>query len=185
MEDIHGIRPPVMVGMDPAHVKLVMALAAGLLVLVVLVMVIQYFWKKRKKGEEIQALPLIPPYEQALGQLDRLTTGPVHDAKAFYFSLGHVVKEYMGRTYGFNCLELTTQELVKTLRSIKIPGRLVVQVSGFQDLCDPYRYAPLTPGADQVEKDLSRARDLIMAMEADKIAEPGTTGVGTTGAADV
>ncbi len=111
MEDIHNIRPPVMVGMDPAHVKVGMALVAVLLVLAVLVMVIRHFWKKRKKGAKIQALPIICPYEQALGQLDRLTTGSVHDAKAFYFSLGHVVKEYMGRTYGFNCLELTPRNL--------------------------------------------------------------------------
>ncbi len=79
MEDIHGIRPPVMVGMDPAHVKLGMGLAAGLLVLAVLMMVIRYFWKKRKKIKDIEALPIICPYEKALGQLDRLTTGPVHD----------------------------------------------------------------------------------------------------------
>ena len=186
MEDIHGIRPPVMVGMDPAHIKLTLALTAGLLALVILVMVIRYFWKKRKNIKNIEALPIICPYEKALGQLDRLTTGPVHDAKAFYFSLGHVVKEYMGRTYGFNCLELTTQELNKTLRNINMTGQLVVRVSKFQDLCDPYRYAPLTPGADQVETDLSRARDLIMAMEEDKIAEPDkNTEPGTTGAINV
>ncbi len=132
MEDIHGIRPPVMVGMDPAHIKLALVLAAGLVGLVLLVIAVRYLWKKRKRAEDIEAVPLIAPYEMALGELDRLATGQVHDAKAFYFRLGHVVKAYMGDSYGFNCLELTTQELNKTLRRISMPGQMVGQVLKFQ-----------------------------------------------------
>ncbi len=167
MTDIHDIRPPMMVGMDPALVKTVVWASGGLVLVILIILVVRYFMNRRKgKASALVALPQIAPYETALKALDRLATGPVHDVKAFYFDLGRILKTYVGAAYDFNCLEMTTQELGKRLRAIKdLPGPLKSEITLFQDLCDPFRYAPLIPDQNQVRRDLVRGRDLISAVE--------------------
>jgi len=157
-----------MVGLDPVLVKTAVWAGIGLLLALFLILAVRYFLKRRKgKTQAIDAIPETPPYEAALSSLDRLATGPVHDAKAFYFDLGRILKTYVGAKYGFNCLEMTTQELGKHLRALAdLPGPLKTQITLFQDLCDPFRYAPLIPDQDQVDRDLAQGRDLIGAVEA-------------------
>ncbi len=174
MKDIHDIRPPVMVGLDPEMVRMGLGIGAILLLVLAAILIIRHFWKKRQPASPIDAVAHILPYDAAVKALDRLALNPVHDAKAFYFDLSHTLKAYMGGTYRVNSLEMTTPELIKTLRSLDIPGDLKSGISQFQDLCDPFRYAPLAPDQAQVKNDLTRARDLISAMEReikDRIAD--------------
>lgn len=174
MDDIHDIRPPVMVGMDPVLVKTAVWTVGGLVLVILVFLAVRYLLKRRKaKTTAMPVLPEIPPYETAIGALDRLATGPVHDAKIFYFDLGRIIKTYVGATYGFNCLEMTTQELGRRLKGISdLPGSLKSEITLFQDLCDPFRYAPLIPDQNQVNQDLIRGRNLVLAVEASK---PGKT----------
>ncbi len=173
IKDIHGIRPPVMVGMDPTLLKTGILLGAVLVLVVLLVLMIRYFMKRRKNkvlgvGEPGQ----ISPYDSAIRALDHLATGSLHDVKAFYFDLGRIVKTYLGAAYGFNCLEMTTQELGRKVRGIgELPGSLKSEIILFQNICDPFRYAPLCPDQEQVNKDLARGRDLILAMETASLAK--------------
>ncbi|WDP86811.1 MAG: hypothetical protein HUN05_18170 [Desulfobacter sp.] len=166
IKDIHDIRPPVMVGMDPALVRLGLWIGAGCMAACFLFVLVRYLWKRKKNALAKDLLPHISAYDTALKALDDLAVSRVNDAKAFYFDLGRTIKTYMGKTYGFNGLEMTTQELTKTLRSLKeIPSPLRTQVSLFQDLCDPFRYAPIKPDKEQIKKDLEQGRALIMAVE--------------------
>ena len=165
MKDIHDIRPPVMVGMDPEMVKLGLAVGILLILLLVAGLIIRRFWRKRKPVQQRDVIASVVPYDAAVSALDRLALDPVLDAKTFYFDLGHTVKAYIGGTYGFNGLEMTTQELVRTLRRLDISGDLKMRVSAFQELCDPFRYAPLTPDRNRVTTDLAHARDLVEAVE--------------------
>lgn len=174
IEDIHDIRPPVMVGIDPVWVRTGLWVGAGLLLAGLIAIGVWYYMKqKKKKGALVDPLPVIPPYTAAVNALDRLSTGPVHDAKAFYFDLGRILKTYLGAAYGVNCLEMTTQELGRWIRTIgDIPGSLKSEITLFQDLCDPFRYAPLTPDQTQVNQDLARVRDLICAAEKARCVTP-------------
>jgi len=160
--------PPVMVGMDPALIKTGIWMGTGLLLAILLFLVIRAL-RRRTQKSELPALPEIAPYDAAIKALDRMGTGPVHDAKAFYFDLGRIVKTYVGTVYGFNCLEMTTQELGKWIRRVDgLPGSLKSEITLFQDLCDPFRYAPLTPDPDRVNTDLAKGRQLICALEASR-----------------
>jgi hypothetical protein len=164
--EIHDIRPPVMVGMDPAVIRLGVWIGAGLLVLALVIWLVRYLLKSRKKATQVQAIPHIPPFDAAIRSLDRLSTTPIQDAKVFYFDLSHIVKSYIGGRVGINCLEMTTQELTRTMQGVsQIPPSLKKEIFLFQDLCDPFRYGPIHPDPSRVETDLARARDLITAME--------------------
>lgn len=166
MEDIHDIRPPVMAGLDPALVATALYVCAGLLLVGLVVLAVRHF-RRRRRPEPRVTTPVQPcPYDAALKSLDRLAAGPVHDTKAFYFELGRTVKAYVGATHGFNCLELTTQELGRRIKEIPaIPGALKSEIIRFQDVCDPFRYAPLAPDPARIQKDLTRGRALVEAVE--------------------
>lgn len=174
MQDIHGIRPPVMTGLDPALVKMGLAAGAVLLVLAVMFFTVRYFLNKRKKGAIPELVPGIPPYDQALGELDRMARNPVRDLKAFYFQLGRVVKAYMGGVFGVSCLEMTTQELIRTVRGLPLSRELKQEIARFQEICDPFRYAPVAPSREQALVDLDRAKHLVERVETELTPEnPG------------
>ncbi len=169
MTDIHEIRPPVMVGMDPDTAALLLWIAGALVLILGTVFLIRYFWRRRKPAQKIDILAEIPPYDAAVSALDRLALDPGHDAKTFYFDLNHALKAYLGGTYHVNCLEMTTQELIRTLRGLDIREPLKTRISKFQDICDPFRYAPLSEGLalnpKRLQSDLETARGLISDME--------------------
>lgn len=167
MQDIHPIKSPVMVGLDPALVKMILVIAGSLVLLILVIFLVFRFWKSRSKKAEQALIPVIPPYTLALGELDRLGQTPVMDPRAFYFDLGSLVKRYIGGSYTMNALEMTTQELVRQIRFTKMDKILTQNVAQFLIVSDPFRYGPAAPGADQVTKDLAAVRQLITGMEAD------------------
>ena len=60
--------------------------------------------------------PPRPAHEIALERLDRLGAyGFLENAdnRPFYFVVSEVIREYLGARYGFDSLELTTDELVR------------------------------------------------------------------------
>ena len=167
MEDIHNIKPPVMVGPDPAQVKLALLIAGGLVLLVLLIFLVKKFWKSSSKKQIKDLSPVIAPYDAALRELDSLSLKPIIDSKAFYFDLGALVKRYIGRSYGIHANEMTTQELVKEIRSTLMDTTLVTKLSQIQNFSDPFRYSPLAPEHSQVQKDLKSMGQLINEMEKD------------------
>jgi len=165
MQDVHGIRPPVMVGTDPAVVKLALIIAAGAVVLVLIFLVVRYFIKKRKSKELPELIPAVPPYDRAMNDLERMAVLPVSDPRAFYFRLGRTVKAYMGEVFKTNCLEMTTPELSRTVKDFDLPRELTREITRFQEVCDPFRYAPVDPSRKQVQTDLTRAKALVENIE--------------------
>lgn len=166
MQDIHDIRPPVMVGLDPGLVKTGLIAAAVLAGAVLLFFWVRWFLKRRKKAVTDLVPAPVPPFDQAMGALDRLKTTPVNDPKTFYFDLAALFKTYIGRSFGIHAAEMTTQELVRELRRTAMNTELMSRVSRFQTLSDPFRYAPVVPDARQTRSDLETAETLIREIEA-------------------
>ena len=167
MQDIHPIKPPVMVGMDPALVKLVLAIAGGLALLVLVIFLVRRFVKARGRQIIPELIPEILPYDQALRDLDRLSLKPVLDSKPFYFDVSALVKRYIGRSYGIHALEMTSQELIKQIRFTPMDKALITRLAHFHNFSDPFRYGPLPPEPAQVQKDLAWVRQMVMDMEQD------------------
>ena len=160
-----------MVGLDPETIKLgIWILGAGVLILAA-VLLVRYLWRRRSRKTAVDVVAELPPFEAAVRTLDRLGLDPGNNAKAFYFDLGHTLKAYLGGTFELNCLEMTTPELTRSLRPLAMPDRLKKEVAAFQDLCDPFRYAPLAgdlvPDRRRQSADLATARELISAVETD------------------
>jgi hypothetical protein len=167
MQDINPIKAPVMVGLDPGLVKMILLIAGGLVLVILVAFLIWRFWKARSGKTGMAQIPVIPPYALALRELDHLCQKPVIDPKAFYFDLGGLIKRYIGSSYAMNALEMTTQELVKQIRFTGMDKALTQAVSQFLTVSDPFRYGPVVPETEQVKKDLASVRQLITGMEAD------------------
>jgi len=121
-------------------------LAAGLGALITWLVV-------RKLRQRVVVRPGPPPrpaHEIALEKLDRLGSYGLFenaDNRPFYFALSEIVREYFGNRYGFDSLELTTDELVGELR--RHAGRELVlgEVEGWLSGCDLVKFAKVSPSA--------------------------------------
>jgi hypothetical protein len=114
---------------------------------------------RARRGER-PGPPPRPAHEVALEKLDRLGTyGFLENAdnRPFYFAVSEIIREYLGGRYGFDSLELTTDELCAELR--RHAGRELVlgEVSGWLSACDLVKFAKISPTAAEARGSLESA----------------------------
>jgi hypothetical protein len=104
--------------------------------------------------------PPRPAHELALERLDRLGAGGFAedgDHRPFYFSVSEVIRDYLGGRFGFDSLEMTTEELVEELRR-RAPRELVLgEVEGWLTSCDLVKFAKISPSATEARGALETA----------------------------
>ena len=108
--------------------------------------------------------PPRPAHEIALEKLDRLGQyGFLEDAdnRPFYFAVSEVIREYLGARFGFDSLELTTDELVDELR--KSAGRELIlgEIQGWLAACDLVKFAKISPSATEARGTLETALRIV------------------------
>jgi|SRR3989339_1130635 len=166
MQGFHDIRPPVPVGFDPMMVKLFLILLGVLLLAGILFFLIQKWRKNRKGVKNIEAVVLpLSPFEEASKELDSLAQRPMEDPRLFYFDLTLVLKRYMGRTFGFNAVEMTSEELIREMTRLRLEQAVRKEIAQFQVLSDPYKYAGVLPETALVKKDMGLVRQILSKIE--------------------
>jgi hypothetical protein len=110
--------------------------------------------------------PPRPAHEVALERLDRLGAyGFLENAdnRPFYFAVSEVIREYLGARFGFDSLELTTDELVAQLR--RSSGREIVvgEIQGWLSACDLVKFAKISPSAAEARGALESAIRIVTA----------------------
>lgn len=106
-------------------------------------------WRKRTKF--VYVPPPRPAHEVALEKLERLGAAfaPVEDMRPFYFALSEILREYFGGRYGFDSLELTTDELLAELRRHGRKPLVISDVEGWLAGCDLVKFARVSPSEDE------------------------------------
>jgi hypothetical protein len=130
---------------------------------------------RARRGER----PGPPPraaHEVALERLDRLGAyGFLENAdnRPFYFAVSEIIREYLGGRYGFDSLELTTDELVAEIR--RHAGRELVlgEVEGWLSACDLVKFAKISPSVTEARGALENAI-LIVTTTRPVVAPAGT-----------
>ena len=105
-----------------------------------------------------------PPHVIALDALERLAENlPTarEQFKPFYFELSYVLRRYLGQRFDFPGAELTTTEMVSTLREVDPSEVSVDDVTRWLRACDRVKFAGYIPGARRAENDLERAMDFV------------------------
>ncbi|MCP4673095.1 MAG: hypothetical protein GY857_17520 [Desulfobacula sp.] len=168
MQDIHGILPPVQVGFDPMILKIILMVSCVALLLILLFFLLKKMWKKKKLPNDLKLLPQpLPAYETALKQLDLLLQSMLHDPRIFYFNLSAILRDYIGRSFNINAMEMTSQEFIKNIIFLDIDRKITKEISNFLTLSDSFKYAGTTPQKDQADKDLVFIKDNICKIEND------------------
>src|SRR5206468_4769463 len=88
----------------------------------------------RARAADRPGPPPRPAHEIALERLDRLGAyGFIENAdnRPFYFAVSEVIREYLGARFGFDSLELTTDELVAELRRSAGRELILGQIQGW------------------------------------------------------
>ncbi len=85
-----------------------------------------YFFNKRK-GRQRDAIPLPPPHEKALLELENLKKGisclsDYSKRKSFYFSLSDIVRSYVEDSYKFPAKERTQEEIKRDIDLLNSVG---------------------------------------------------------------
>lgn len=143
---------------------LIMGLAAlGVLVLGAVIGVV--VWRRmRARAVQRPAPPPRPPHEVALDRLDRLGAAGFlehADYRPFYFSLSEIVRDYLGGRFGFDSLELTTEELVAELRQRAGREMLLSDVEGWLAGCDLVKFAKISPTAAEARGAFEQALRIV------------------------
>ncbi len=117
----------------------------------------------RRRVKQVIAPPPRPAHEVALERLDRLgaSLASTSDLRPFVFELSEIIREYLGGRFGFESLELTTEELVLKLRrrvSVEdMPGLVLGEVEGWLSGCDLVKFARIAPTAAEARGALETA----------------------------
>jgi hypothetical protein len=137
-------------------------LAAGLGALVAL-------WVRRRLKNRKPAPPPLPPrpaHEVAMEKLDHLGAllAEGGDLRPFYFLLSEAIREYLGGRFGFDSLEMTTEELVATMRRVPLDssrGVIGSEIEGWLSACDLVKFAKVSPSPEQARGSLETAIRLV------------------------
>ncbi len=169
MKEIHDIRPPVPVGMDPALIIIVLGGLAVVIFLVLAFLLIKKYLKNRQTQTSVKQLaPSLPPYESAVQALDLLAQKSHPDPRLFYFDLNLILRKYISRVFAVHAAEMTSQEFVRHLNVLDLDPALKTDITRFQELCDPIKYAGVNPENDKQQSDLSMVRNVIDKIHADQ-----------------
>jgi hypothetical protein len=157
MKDVHGLKPPET--FPNYWLWLLPALAVLAAVLVWLAR--KLYRRIRRLGEALP--PPLPPWEEALGALDRLPWRAwVAEAefKRFYYALSEILKRYLERRFEFDAAEQTTTELLASMRAQKLPMR--DEITRFFARSDLVKYAKTVPTEEEAERALEQLRDFVL-----------------------
>jgi hypothetical protein len=121
----------------------------------------------RRMRARIAARPGPPPrpaHEIALEKLDRLGQyGFLEDAdnRPFYFSVSEIIREYLGARFGFDSLELTTDELIDELKRSAGRELILGEITGWLAACDLVKFAKISPSAAEARGALETALRIV------------------------
>jgi len=116
--------------------------------------------KLRARRGERPGPPPRPAHEIALERLDRLgALGFLENAdnRPFYFAVSEVIRDYLGGRYGFDSLEMTTDELIAELKRQAGRELILGEIQGWLSACDLVKFAKVSPTAGEARGALESA----------------------------
>jgi hypothetical protein len=108
--------------------------------------------RRRKARPEPRVVDGRPPHEIAFARLKELErSGALDqvDRRPFYFAVTEIVRDFLGRRFGFDALDMTSTELLEALAGKAPPPALSGELERWLGACDLVKYARVP--ADRAE----------------------------------
>lgn len=160
--DIHDIRDPVQVGVNPA----IFYWTAGGLAVLVVAGLLWWLIRRRKKrlGNEVpdvSAAVFKTPEEEALEGLALLETTPPDQPAMFYFRLSAVFRRFLQRRFDIDAPEMTTEELLPRLAGLEFDREIHNGLRSFLRFGDQVKFARELPEHKEMMKHLSLVKNIV------------------------
>lgn len=113
---------------------------------------------------KLSSAPRIPPYIVAKQKLDAIKEHKEWangNAKLYYTDLTNVVREYLEGQFGINAMELTTKQLLMSLRASEFPKNLYADLKHLFKSSDFVKFAKMTPSVDENFQNFQIAENFI------------------------
>lgn len=156
MQDIHDIKPPVSVGIDPLIFKIAFAVIAIACLAFAGYLLFCYLKKRMGKDRKDGMLLLPPPLpadQAALRELGIIADLMLTEPRLYYFRLTALLKTFIGKIFNINAPEMTTQEIISTLNTLSIEKEMI---NGARELflsSSMIKYAAMTPEMENMRSD--------------------------------
>lgn len=152
---LRGLKPPVPI---PPYIPVRVISSMGSIL--VLMGLLVWLWKKRvpfkaEQGEVTVARK--SPYERATEELAALRNRSLHtaeDVRQFYEDLSRLVREFLEFQYFIRSLEMTTEEMEKSILLFPLNEALFTDLVGFLRRADWVKFARFRPDEKGCEADL-------------------------------
>ncbi len=159
-------RPRVMMEEDPRPLYAIYA-GVAMLAGAILALLVRRWWRSRPK-------PVIPPppprpaWELAFERLETLRRdGPamIEEGRVgpWIDSLSDTVREYLGKRYGFEGLECTSDEVIARIETLRIRSLAAGELQVFLGECDLVKFAQASMTPEQAESMYRQAYRLVNA----------------------
>jgi len=163
-KDIKDIKPPMEIKADyRRYIYYGLAgLGAALLVFILI-----FYFKKRKRGENIipkRRKPIKPAHIEAIEELEKLINSNLLSdgrIKEFYIIISEIIRRYIENRYFIYALEMTTNQVYDSLYNIDVDKENIELIYEFLSSCDLVKFAKYIPEEDENKKVIEQAFDII------------------------
>lgn len=140
----------------------VLLLAAGLLI-----------WLRKKPAETPEDLRT--PWEIAFEKLAFLNEAYLVNEslaadgrhKEYYLELTEITRDYLGRMFKADVLEMTTEQFLEAFEEINLPENSFERLAGFYRHADQVKFARFRPSIERSRQDFDLAHDVIEKIRVD------------------
>ena len=163
-DQLRDIKPPLAIS---GGIPLWLAVALGVLGLVLLALLVHWLWRRRPVSA--RAVPPSAPTDFAaefarIAELGLLERG---DFKIYYSLLSENLRRFLEQSPGIEAMEQTTSELARALRGAEIEARLAQRVVEYLAAADLVKFARFHPDIDAARRAPDAGVTLLRDVEAD------------------
>lgn len=121
------------------------------------------FRRRAAPAETAAPVPVLPPFEELLAELDTLRREP--SAVYVHTRISQALRRYLGRSLALPANESTTTEVQRGLLARRLPGTLVRRAVELLRACDMVKFARQEVTPERVQERLETARDIARELE--------------------
>ncbi len=161
-KDIKDIKPVLKIPYD--WEKLLLIILAGLVLLALLYFVYKKYFKKEKVEVKKIRKIILPAHKIAYGKLKEIESDKLWQSgkiKEFHSRVTEVVREYFENRFGFNSLEMTTDETLRELKDAGVSNDVLDMTRKFLQNADMVKFAKFKPMPSLNEEMLHEAYKIV------------------------